>query len=185
MSTQHKNIPEADLHEMKGAAAAAVGKVPIASGTGTTPFGYANPIGACHFVDYAAPYVLTYPAAYTKAVPVTVANGVPLEVTEGVNARLTYTGTLTTKFRIVCNVSLAQASGANRDIGLKIYKNGVAVNQSEIFTSTSTAYIQLITSVVDLSLATNDYIECFAINKGASGDISFYSFYLTMNGVRG
>lgn len=35
---QHKNIVDSELHEMKGAASALVGSVPVASGTGTTTF---------------------------------------------------------------------------------------------------------------------------------------------------
>lgn len=185
MSIQHKNIADADLHEVKGAAAAAAGKVPIAGGAGTAPFGYVNPLGSTYFVNYAAPNVIVYPAAYTKINPVTTAAGVAIETTEGTNARITYTGTATSKFRVLANVSMAQSSGANRDLGLKLYKNGVAIAGSEIFTTSSTGVIQLITSIFDISLATNDYIEAYVINKGAGGDVSIYAMLINVLGLRG
>ena len=184
MAIQHSAIADADLHQCKGAATAAAGKVPIASGAGTATFGFANPSGAISFINYAAPYVLAYPAAYTKLAPVTSAGTIPIEVTEGNNARLTYTGTATTKFKALCNLSFSQASSAARDISIALHKNGVIVGGSEVFIDTTSAIITQVTSMFDVSLATNDYIECFALNRGASGDISFYSFVLSLIGLR-
>lgn len=37
---EHKDIPDAQLHQIKGAASASSGQVPIATGSGTTVFGY-------------------------------------------------------------------------------------------------------------------------------------------------
>jgi hypothetical protein len=37
---EHKDIPDAQLHQMKGAASASAGQVPIATGSGTTIFGF-------------------------------------------------------------------------------------------------------------------------------------------------
>ena len=37
---EHKNIPDAQLHQIKGAASASSGQVPIATGSGTTTFGF-------------------------------------------------------------------------------------------------------------------------------------------------
>src|SRR5574339_98226 len=170
--TAHSGLTaSADIHVCKGADTAAVGKIIRANGAGGQSFVYLNPVGLTYFVNYAAPHNIVYPAAYTKIAPVTVAGGLSVEVTEGVNARLTYTGTETAKFRVICNLSVAQSSGANRDIGIKLHKNGVAVAGSEIFTTASTAFIQLITSIFDISFATNDYVECFVKNFGASGDV--------------
>lgn len=185
MTIQHSAIADADLHETKGAAGAAAGKAPIASGAGAAPFHYVNPLGNIYFINYAAPNTIVFPTAYTKINPVTTAGGVSVEVTEGANARLTYTGALTSKFRAVCNLSFAQSAGANRDIGLKLFKNGSAVAGSEIFATTTSGVITLITSIFDVSLATNDYIECFVQNKGASGDVQIYSYLLNILGIRG
>ena len=37
---EHKDIPDAQLHQIKGAASASSGQVPIATGAGTTVFGF-------------------------------------------------------------------------------------------------------------------------------------------------
>lgn len=37
---EHKDIPDAQLHQIKGAASASSGQVPIATGSGTTTFGF-------------------------------------------------------------------------------------------------------------------------------------------------
>ena len=37
---EHKDIPDAELHQIKGAASATSGQVPIATGAGTTQFGF-------------------------------------------------------------------------------------------------------------------------------------------------
>ena len=185
MTIQHKSIPDADLHEVKGAAGALIGKIPIATGAGTAPFGYANPIGSISFINYAAPYSIVFPTAYTKVSPVTTATGVAVETSEGANARVTYTGALTSKFRITCNLSVSQTSGANRDIGIKLYKTGAALAGSEIFQTTTTGVIHLTTTIFDTVLATNDYIECYIQNKGASGDVLIHSFVLNFLGLRG
>tara|TARA_Y100001951_G_C11298065_1_gene277589 strand:+ start:40058 stop:40414 length:357 start_codon:yes stop_codon:yes gene_type:complete len=38
MAVEHRNIPEEELHELKGASTAASGQVPFANGSGTTEF---------------------------------------------------------------------------------------------------------------------------------------------------
>ena len=38
MSIEHKDIPDAQLHKIKGAATATVGQIPIANGSGDAPF---------------------------------------------------------------------------------------------------------------------------------------------------
>ena len=37
---EHKDIPDAQLHQIKGAASASSGQVPIATGSGTATFGF-------------------------------------------------------------------------------------------------------------------------------------------------
>src|SRR5690606_10071893 len=156
--------------------------LPFFDGAGGQVNAYSNPHGMCYFVDstLAAPYVLTYPSAYTKLAPTTVAGGISIEVTEGTNARITYTVAYATKARVICNISLDQSIGADRDIGLKLYKSGVAVAGSEIFTTAPSGFKQLITSIFDVPLAQNDYIEAYAKNFGGSGDINIYAFVLNL-----
>ena len=59
------------------------------------------------------------------------------------------------------------------------------VGGSEVFMDTTSAIITPVTTMFDVSLATNDYIECFVLNRGASGDVSVYSFVLSLMGLRG
>jgi len=185
---QHATLTaSSDIHVCKGADTAAVGQLPFFDGAGGQVNAYSNPHGMCYFVDstLAAPYVLTYPAAYTKLAPTTIAGGISIEVTEGTNARITYTGAYATKARVVCNITLDQSVGANRDIGLKIYKNGSPIAGAEVFITAPSGLKQALTTIYDVSLVQNDYIECYAKNFGASGDINIYSFVLTLIGVRG
>lgn len=181
----HASLPEADLHEVKGASTATIGKVPVASGAGTTAFKYINPHGATSFVNIAAPYTLAYPAAYAKAIPVTTAAGVALEFTEGIDAKLTYTGADTVVARLIFNVALDQASGAARDIRLAIYKDGAIIPASVVINTTSSGVKVLTTSIVDTTLVTGNYLEAYMQNDGASGDIRIYSFYLSAFCMRG
>lgn len=181
----HKNIAEADLHECKGASTATVGKVSIATGAGTSTYRYANPHGSVSFVNYAAPYVLAYPAAYTKLAPTTIASTITTEYTEATTAKLTYTGTTTLDTRILCMISFDHSVASDRDIGFKMYKNGVAIASSERRATSIKDRKQNITMIAALEMATNDYIEVYAINHGVSGDINVYSFELAAMGYYG
>lgn len=42
ISIEHKDLPEAALHKLKGAASAAANTVPVATGSGDTSFGFVN-----------------------------------------------------------------------------------------------------------------------------------------------
>lgn len=183
---QHVSLTtSSEIHVCKGADTATVGQLPFFDGAGGQVNAYSNPHGSCYFVNYAAPYMLAYPAAYTKLAPVTVAGGVSIEVTEGLNARITYIGDYATKARVFANLTVDQSVGASRDIGLMIHKNGNPVAGSEIFTTAPSGQKQLISSLFDLSLVKNDYLELYAKNFGASGDINVYAYVLSLLGVRG
>ncbi len=182
-NTAHKNMPDSQLHEVKGAATAAAGKMPIANGTGLAPFSYANPIGATSFINNAVPFSMTSPTVYTKVNPVTTALGVAIEVTEGTNARLTYTGTRTSIFKINAVISLIQSTASNKNIAVKLYKNAGAIAHSEVFQT----FVSNVTHEIALSaivpMATNDFIECYVVTE--SGDLLIKGLYLDMIGVRG
>lgn len=207
---QHKDIPNAQLHEPKGVSAASVDQLYVADGLGSgtwqkldptqlagvTGFGVSgaipesdgaggwtlrkHPYGMTYFENIAAPYTLTYPATYTKAAPTTTASGVGYLVTEGTNARLTYLGPGEI-MDVFVNVSLSQSIGADRDIRLAVYKNGAKVNGSVGILTTVSGQKRFIQGAAVVSMATNDYVECFLQNDGASGDISIYSFALFLD----
>jgi len=182
----HASLPEADLHECKGASTATVGKTIIAGGAGTASFKYANPHGSIYYSDLATGTTITYPSAYTKVNPTTIANGTSVEFTEATTAKLTYTGTDSLDTRVLCNITLDQSVGADRDIYFKLYKNGSAVTGSETGVTTQSGKKVNISIQFDVAnLATNDYLEVYCKNTGASGDVKIYSFYLTAFGMRG
>lgn len=182
----HASLPNADLHECKGASTATVGKTIVAGGAGTATFKYANPHGGIYFSNIGTPKVITYPSAYTKVNPTTVASGLAIEYTEATTARLTYTGADTLDARILANICLDQAAGADRDIYFSMYKNGSAVTGTETAVTTQSGKKVNIQLSFDIAnLATNDYVEIYAKNTGASGDVNIYSFYLTAFSMRG
>ena len=206
MPTQHKNIEEADLHESKGASTATINTVPISNGAGSTTWGrplpYGSdtaatgtyfvsngsgggtwkkpPYGSIYFENIGTPYSLTYPSSFTKLSPTTTPSALNYLVTEGVNAKLTYTGPGEV-MEVTATLSAAQASGADRDLHFKLYKNGVAVGGSSAVITASSASKRFVTLSADVSLATNDYIEVYTKNLGASGDIAVYTFSLYLN----
>lgn len=181
----HASLTGSDLHECKGADAAAVGKTIIASGSGTASFKYANPRGAIYFINTSTPYTLTYPATATKVAPTTTASSLATEFTEATTARLTYIGTDTLDARILGNLSVDQSVGADRDLEFYVYKNGSLVTGSTVIRTTQTGKKVSISIIIDTTLATNDYIEIYTKNNGASGDINVYTFYMTAFCMRG
>jgi hypothetical protein len=184
--TAHASLPEADLHECKGASTATVGKTIVAGGAGTATFKYANPHGAVYYTDLATGTTITYPSSYTIVNPTTTAVGMAIEFTEATTAKLTYTGTDTLDCRVLGNITLDQSAGADRDIYFKIYKNGVAVTGTEVGITTQSGKKVNIGITFDIAnLATNDYLEIYCKNNGASGDVKIYSFYLTAFCMRG
>lgn len=215
-NVQHSALTGAELHEPKGVATATADQVYVADGAasgawqkitntslngissngtadrllvadGSGGFSFqAVPHGRVHFFNTSTPHSVTYPSVYTKVNPTTTASGMSIEVTEGTNARLTYTGTATRHFHIACDASMRQASGSARDIQIAVYKNGAVISGSEKVQTTTSGTWESIALHADVSLATNDYIEIYIKNNGASGDVEvaqLYMFMMTMPGM--
>jgi hypothetical protein len=214
-SINHKNIPSAQAHEPKGIESAVNKTLYVANGSGGGAWSKAGPqslsgvatngvagqfvavdgagnfvlasapSGNIYFYNVASPYTLTYPSAFTKAAPTTTAGGSPVLMTEGTNARLTYTGTSATTLDIAYSISLDQASGSARDIQAAVYKNGTLVNGTHSIITTTSGEKHLVASHAKVSVVTNDYVEIYLQNNGASGDIRIYSFglYVTTAGA--
>lgn len=208
MAIQHASIPDGKRHEPKGISTATAKQVYVADGaasgawakigpqslSGVSSNGTAGQFvgvdgvgnfvlassakGSVYFYNYSTPYTLTYPSTYTKLGPTTTAKGTAVLMTEGTNARLTYTGAVAAKLDVVFSVSLDQASGAARDIELAIHKNGTLVEGSRTVITTTTGLKHSMSCHADISMATNDYVEVFAINRGGSGDVNVYAFTL-------
>lgn len=208
MSIQHKNITETDLHEPKGISTALVDTLYIANGAGSGAWAKLDPTqlkgittngvtgdlvgvdgsgnyvlvtaphGQIHFYDLASPSVVTYPSTYTKINPTTIASGTSRLITEGTDAKLTYTGTATVPMAVSYSVSLDQASGADRDVIVALYKNETLVDARSVSTTQTGKKITLC-GTMNVSTATNDYFELYVLNNGASGDVNIYSYQLS------
>lgn len=178
----HSTLTDPHIHEPKGAAAAASGKVYRADGLGSGAWYYSEAYGLTYFVNIATPYSLTYPSTYTKLAPTTTAGGSPREVTEATTARITYTGTPTRLCSVFVNISISQSVGAARDLRIKLYKNGVAVAHTEVVITATSGEKHNINMHGLVSLATNDYLEVYAQNDGASGDVNIHTYVLQLTG---
>lgn len=76
--------------------------------------------------------------------------------------RLTYTGTSTKVFDIVCSISFT-SSQSNQIARFRIAKNGTAEADSEQATKLSTGTdLGSLTVIDEIALATNDYLEVYA-----------------------
>lgn len=211
MTVQHNVITDPNIHEPKGASTAAANYVYVANGAGSGTWKKVETAqissgaatngqrmiadgaggvafrstshGRISFNNVGTPYTLTYPATYTKLAPTTVAGGSGTEFTEGTTAALTYTGGVTQHFHIACTISADQTSGANRDIRFKVYKNGAPLNSSEVIQTTISGNKVSTALHADTMMSTNDYLEIYAQNDGASGDIRIYGLYLFALGM--
>jgi hypothetical protein len=205
-NVQHSALTGANLHEPKGIDVATTKKVYVANGAGSGSWvklspqslynlstngsagqfvsvdgsgGFTLVSGAHGQTDFfnATPYSLAVVAGTpAKLALTTVAGGVPQNVTEGTNARLTYTGTDTLNLTVLYSVSVDQASGTNKDITLKMYKNGVLSN-AQMIVSTRSGEKSVISGTTTVSSATNDYFEIYA-DVSANTTVRVYAFQL-------
>ena len=179
MTIQHNAISDPDIHEPKGVATADAGTIYVADGLGSGTWSRA-PYGFLYFENFAVPYVLTYPAVYTKATPTTTPSGVGYLVTEHTDAKLTYGGPGEV-MDLWATLSLDQATGANRDIELAIYKNGVkSPGSGAILTTISGQKRHVVLSGAAAMVAT-DYVEVYIKNAGGSGDVNIYNLTMFMD----
>jgi hypothetical protein len=74
-------------------------------------------------------------------------------------------------------VSLDQTSGTNKDIVIAIYKNGSVSNGYSI-TTTQSGQKHTLSGVHTVNMSTNDYVELYVLNNGASGNIRVYAMQL-------
>lgn len=139
--------------------------------------------GFCYFFNSGTPSVITFPSTYTKVAPTTIAGGASREFTEGTNARLTYTGAVARQAVVEASVTIAQSSGADRDIRIAIYKNGALLPASEDVITANSGIKRQVNTICNAPCATNDYFEVFIRNEGASGDVSVYSVKLSVRAL--
>jgi hypothetical protein len=210
MTIQHRNIPNADLHEPKGVSLATSNTVYVANGSGSgtwvkTPtqalagigtngtvgqlvtvngsgaFVLASaPHGHIYFFDSTTPAVVTTPLSPTKVDAVTTGSGISTDISEGTTSRLTYTGTLTTDLCISYTLALDQTTGANREVTSALYKNGSLLAGSQTLTTVQNGSIHSLSSTINNSAATNDYYEVYVTLSGGSGNVRVYALQINV-----
>ncbi len=207
-AVQHSAITDANLHQPKGASTAAVNTTIKSDGAGGTSWSKVTPPnlngittngsvgmhidsngdgtfnmsytphGSTYFSNIGAPYVQAYGAAYAKIGATTTVSGSPIDFTEATTNRLTYTGATRPHFRVVWMCSLDQSVGANRDISVAVYKNGVVLPNSEGITTTTSGNKVMVTGLADVDLTTSDYLELWIFNRGGGGNMNIYTMSL-------
>ena len=186
MTIQHNLITGSNLHEPKGVAAASANKVYVANGSGSGAWSIlsttslALPKGKFYFYNIGSPYTLAHSGSTAKVAPTTIASGYAGLVTEATSARLTYTGSTTATVKLDFDVSVKQASGADRDIVIAVHRNGSVIAGSEVIMTSVTADAHQASGSCLYPAATNDYFEIYALNTGASGDMLFQKVGLTL-----
>lgn len=187
MATEHNVIGDGtqdspydgERHESRGISRATKGYKYSADGAGSGNW-ETDPFGFIYFENIPSPYVLTYPATFTKMAPTTTQPGVSQRVTEGTDAKLTYTGDGEV-MDVVCNLSVDQSTGANRDLEFAVYKNGIIIPGSKGITTTVSGQKRHLSLEAAVMIATNDYIEVYAQNDGGTGDVNVYTFSLFLD----
>ena len=138
------------------------------------------PKGKFYFYNIGSPYTLAHSGSTAKVAPTTIASGLGSLVTEATSARLTYTGTLTAVVKLDFDVSLKQASGADRDIMISVHRNGSVIAGSQVLVTSVTGDLHQAAGSCFYNAADNDYFEIYAQNTGASGDMVFQKVGLTL-----
>jgi hypothetical protein len=129
----------------------------------------------------------------TPAATVITAVGVPVKVsgttsssnlyraTSPVNNRLTYVGSKSRSFKVVCSMTATQAS-TNKYYSFYIAKNGVILPESrqevKIVNSTDQGAITISCNV---SLSPNDYIEVWVENETSTTDVTVQTMNLSID----
>lgn len=88
------------------------------------------------------------------------------------NNRVTYIGAITRSFR-VSSVASVTSSSSNKQIGFYVAKNGVVIDESEMYMTTNTnSRAESIAIQTIITLSTNDYLEIYVENSTDATDIT-------------
>jgi len=173
MSTQHKNIVEADLHEPKGASTAAAGEVFIADGLGSGSFIKEETSGSWFYSNIGTGTTYTTPTSYTLINMAGTAKAADEWVYNSLG-RLTYSGAANRHAHITISISFKHSTGTGTDCYFAIFLNGVEETGSNIVQDGTTGYSN-ITLHWDMNVVSTDYVEIFL--KTSSGNIIIHQMY--------
>ena len=179
MSTQHKNIVEADLHEPKGASTSSINEVYFADGLGSGDFVIPVAHAACY-------HTATGGTSDTPALAdtwevlglTTTANGL-VEFTHTSPSKFTYTGAADRHAMVTFNMSFEATSVAGTAL-FAVYLNGVkeAASESRRYFANGTAGVVSIDW--DLDIVTGDYIEIWWAHETTARACTIYHTYMTI-----
>lgn len=179
MAIEHDSIPNADIHEPKGASAASSGQVYIANGAGSGSWRYV-PHGALYYSNIGTGTTITTPTAYTLINPTTTSDAAPREFTHNSAGRLTYTGTTTIDCAVSVAITMKHTTGTGQDCYFSIYKNGSPLTGAEFVRTADSGNYGSITLLGHGEITTNDYIEVYC--KVASGSIVVHAMAVEIEG---
>jgi len=129
------------------------------------------------YVTSSSATTITTPGTYYKMAGTTASVALH-RFTSPTNNRLTYTGTVTSNFHIVINISVLSA-GNNQVVGFAVAKNGTTLAHSIMETKVLTGSdIDVIAIHADTTLATNDYIELWCTNSTSTSTVTAEHAYM-------
>jgi len=182
MAIEHVNITDPEIHEPKGlAAVTTANETYLSDGAGSGSWQHTNQHGGLYFNNVSSPYTLAATTSYQKLAPTTTATHLHA-FTHSNTGRLTYTGSATRHVFFTGTLSLDHSAGANRDITLSLYENGVLATGAEFIATTKSGEKIIYAIDWDLIMATNDYVEIWAKISTAT-TINIYSMHFNCLGV--
>jgi hypothetical protein len=183
MPIEHKDIPEAQLHEPKGVSTALIDQVYVADGAGSGSWEIANPYGGIIYNDIAGSgTTITTPTTYSLVGPVTAATNLNGFTTNNLG-RLTYVGTTTRHAHAVFDGSFKHSTGAGNDITFGVFKNGSLLGSFESIGTADSADFQRMVLHFNTMITTNDYFEIYT--KTPTGNVVVFSTHLFLMGMPG
>jgi hypothetical protein len=184
-NVNHSSLTDPYLHEPKGAASALSGDVYIANGSGSGAWRQAHShVDAYLAFDAATPaYAHSATTSFTVINPtLTSSTADGFTVSNSPNARLTYTGTQSLSSNIHISISTSQATGTNKDVEWRIYKNGSPLAGSHVIRTISSGSWGSVSLLGNNTLATNDYLEIYSKIDSAS-TVNYASIFWTIKGL--
>lgn len=186
---EHANLTDPELHELKGAAVATAGQVPVADGLGSTVFtngagnifnkaGYGNMYMASNASLTSIPTQNTF-----VELSGTMSGGSLLGTTFGAN-RLTISSGYAGYYFVIWSFSVSQSGGAGYDYQHAIAKNGTPLDPKMTRFLNNSGDIGIGTIQQIVQLASGDFLSPMVTNIDSSGknilvgDMSFTAFLL-------
>jgi hypothetical protein len=128
-------------------------------------------IGQMYYTNNTTPNTIATTNVFEKILGATTDSSINQKFSH-TNNRLTYTGALARSFKVTSFVSANSVSTNNVTILVRIYKNGVAIPESEAQASTSaTGRNESFPSQAIIEMVQNDYVEIFIANTSNANNL--------------